>query len=164
VALCDRIASMAGQEAMMSPANMQRCGTVSQGHCGFVVPASTRRTARDSQEDGFIAKILRQGGSKDVAVGAPVAVLVEEQSSIAAFKDYSGEQAAAPPKPKADAPKAKAPEAEAPKAEPAASGSSGGGSYPPHQARTRLCPVHEQSVCAAVKEHTRLRRRRTRSK
>lgn len=43
----------------------------------------------ESQEDGYIAKILVPDGSKDIAVGAPVAVLVEEAGEVAAFKDYT---------------------------------------------------------------------------
>lgn len=45
----------------------------------------------ESQEDGYIAKILVPDGSKDIAVGAPVAVLVEEAGEVAAFKDYTSE-------------------------------------------------------------------------
>jgi pyruvate dehydrogenase E2 component (dihydrolipoamide acetyltransferase) len=35
--------------------------------------------AWEAQEEGFIAAILVQGGSKDVAVGTPAAVIVEEE-------------------------------------------------------------------------------------
>jgi pyruvate dehydrogenase E2 component (dihydrolipoamide acetyltransferase) len=47
----------------------------------------------EAQEEGYIAKILKGAGSKDIAIGVPVAVLVEEQSSVAAFKDFTGEGA-----------------------------------------------------------------------
>jgi pyruvate dehydrogenase E2 component (dihydrolipoamide acetyltransferase) len=40
------------------------------------------------QEDGFIAKILSPDHSKDIAVGAAVALVVEEETSVAAFADY----------------------------------------------------------------------------
>lgn len=35
--------------------------------------------AWEAQEEGFIAAILLPGGSKDVAVGTPAAVIVEEE-------------------------------------------------------------------------------------
>lgn len=43
----------------------------------------------EAQEEGFLAKVLMPDGSKDVPVGAAVALIVEEQGDIAAFKDYS---------------------------------------------------------------------------
>ena len=43
----------------------------------------------ENQDDGYIAKILVPAGSKDVAIGAPVAVIVEDAGTIAAFKDYT---------------------------------------------------------------------------
>lgn len=43
----------------------------------------------ESQDDGFIAKILREGsGAVDIPVGAPIAVVVEEEDDIDAFADY----------------------------------------------------------------------------
>jgi pyruvate dehydrogenase E2 component (dihydrolipoamide acetyltransferase) len=35
--------------------------------------------AWEAQEEGFIAAILLAGGSKDVAVGTPAAVIVEDE-------------------------------------------------------------------------------------
>ena len=35
--------------------------------------------AWEAQEEGFLAAILLQGGSKDVAVGTPAAVIVEDE-------------------------------------------------------------------------------------
>jgi len=56
------------------------------------------------QEDGVIAKVLKDAGEKDVAVGSPIAVLVEEGADISAFENFSVEDAggnsAAPPKEK----------------------------------------------------------------
>lgn len=43
----------------------------------------------EAQEEGFMAKILLPSGSKDIAVGTPVAVLVEEASEVANYKDYT---------------------------------------------------------------------------
>lgn len=43
----------------------------------------------EAQEEGFIAKILKPAGSKDIPVGTPVAWLVEEADELAAFKDIN---------------------------------------------------------------------------
>ncbi|KAL7663238.1 Acetyltransferase component of pyruvate dehydrogenase complex [[Candida] zeylanoides] len=79
------------------------------------------------QEDGYLAKILMEEGSKDVPVGKPIAVYVEDEGDVAAFKDFTaadageGESAPAEPKeePKKEEPKEskepKAPKEEAPK-------------------------------------------------
>ncbi|KAI1775830.1 Dihydrolipoyllysine-residue acetyltransferase [Hypoxylon cercidicola] len=52
------------------------------------------------QEEGVIAKILKDGGEKDVPVGNPIAVLVEEGTDVSAFESFSladaGGDAAAP--------------------------------------------------------------------
>lgn len=41
------------------------------------------------QDDGFLAKILAEGpGAADIPVGAPIAVVVEEEEDISAFSDY----------------------------------------------------------------------------
>ncbi|ODA79704.1 hypothetical protein RJ55_05298 [Drechmeria coniospora] len=55
------------------------------------------------QEEGVIAKILKESGEKDVPVGTPVAILVEEGTDISAFdqftlEDAGGDAKAAPPK------------------------------------------------------------------
>ena len=41
------------------------------------------------QDDGFIAKLLQESGAKDLAVGTPLAILVEEQEAVAQFSDYT---------------------------------------------------------------------------
>jgi pyruvate/2-oxoglutarate dehydrogenase complex dihydrolipoamide acyltransferase (E2) component len=43
----------------------------------------------EAQEEGFLAKVLKPDGSKEVPVGTAVALIVEEQGDIAAFKDHS---------------------------------------------------------------------------
>ncbi|KAI1109610.1 dihydrolipoamide acetyltransferase component [Nemania sp. NC0429] len=52
------------------------------------------------QEEGVIAKILKDAGEKDIAVGNPIAVLVEEGADVSAFESFSladaGGDAAAP--------------------------------------------------------------------
>ncbi|KAF2204090.1 dihydrolipoamide acetyltransferase component of pyruvate dehydrogenase [Delitschia confertaspora ATCC 74209] len=45
------------------------------------------------QEEGVIAKILKDSGEKDVAVGSPIAVMVEEGEDVSAFENFSVEDA-----------------------------------------------------------------------
>jgi pyruvate dehydrogenase E2 component (dihydrolipoamide acetyltransferase) len=45
------------------------------------------------QEEGIIAKILKDSGEKDIPVGSPIAVLVEEGTDISAFEKFSIEDA-----------------------------------------------------------------------
>ena len=40
------------------------------------------------QEEGFVAAILYPEGAKDVELGKAVAILVEDEADVAAFKDY----------------------------------------------------------------------------
>ncbi|KAG0244061.1 pyruvate dehydrogenase complex dihydrolipoamide acetyltransferase component (E2) [Actinomortierella wolfii] len=77
----------------------------------------------ECQEEGYLAKILVDAGSKDVNINKPIAVLVENKEDVEKFADFSVESAAAPapaaekkeePK-QAETPKAEAPKAEAPK-------------------------------------------------
>ncbi|CCG80729.1 Dihydrolipoyllysine-residue acetyltransferase component of pyruvate dehydrogenase complex, mitochondrial [Taphrina deformans PYCC 5710] len=41
------------------------------------------------QEEGFIAKVLLESGSKDVPVGSPIAILVENEDDVAAFAEFT---------------------------------------------------------------------------
>ncbi|KAF2279266.1 dihydrolipoamide acetyltransferase [Westerdykella ornata] len=45
------------------------------------------------QEEGVIAKILKESGEKDVAVGSPIAVLVEEGEDVSAFESFTAADA-----------------------------------------------------------------------
>lgn len=47
----------------------------------------------ENQDEGFIAKLLVPEGTKDIPIGSPVALLVEEEDQVAAFKDYVPQQA-----------------------------------------------------------------------
>ncbi|KAG2422756.1 hypothetical protein HXX76_015776 [Chlamydomonas incerta] len=77
----------------------------------------------ESQEEGFIARILLSDGSKDIEVGTPVLVLVEEKETLPVFADFTpGAAPAAAPAAAASQPAPAAPAAApaAPKAAPAA--------------------------------------------
>ena len=47
----------------------------------------------EMQEEGYIAKILFDAGAKDVPLGAPVAILVDNKEDVAAFANYSPDSA-----------------------------------------------------------------------
>ncbi|KAF3937292.1 hypothetical protein ABW19_dt0201486 [Dactylella cylindrospora] len=76
------------------------------------------------QDEGIVAKILLESGEKDVGVGSPIAVLVEDAADVDAFKDFTiadagGKSAGpseskepAPEPPKAESAPAPAPEAQ----------------------------------------------------
>ena len=45
----------------------------------------------EMQEEGFVAKLLYPAGAKDVKLGELIAILVDKESDIAAFANYTGE-------------------------------------------------------------------------
>ena len=73
------------------------------------------------QEEGILAKILKDSGEKDVPVGNPIAVMVEEEGDVAAFEEFTvedagGDKSASQPKKEEDS-GGKEEQAEAPKEE-----------------------------------------------
>ncbi|XP_043649645.1 dihydrolipoyllysine-residue acetyltransferase component of pyruvate dehydrogenase complex, mitochondrial isoform X3 [Drosophila teissieri] len=71
----------------------------------------------ETPEEGYLAKILIQGGTKDVPVGQLLCIIVPDQGSVAAFANFKDDAAGAPPAAPAAAP---APAAAAPPPPPAA--------------------------------------------
>lgn len=69
----------------------------------------------ETPEEGYLAKILVQAGEKNVAIGRLVCIIVADEGSVAAFKDFKddGSTAAAAP-PSAPAPPPPAAPAAAP--------------------------------------------------
>ncbi|EXJ82493.1 pyruvate dehydrogenase E2 component (dihydrolipoamide acetyltransferase) [Capronia epimyces CBS 606.96] len=63
------------------------------------------------QEEGVLAKILKESGEKDVPVGNPIAVMVEEGTDIAAFEEFTLEDAGGAKEPPKEQPKEEASEA-----------------------------------------------------
>ncbi|EMG47688.1 LAT1 Dihydrolipoyllysine-residue acetyltransferase component of pyruvate dehydrogenase complex [Candida maltosa Xu316] len=68
------------------------------------------------QEEGYLAKILMDAGSKEVPVGQPIAVYVEDASEVAAFDSFTAADAGEAPKAAAPAAEEEAPKKEEPKA------------------------------------------------
>ncbi|XP_034244998.1 dihydrolipoyllysine-residue acetyltransferase component of pyruvate dehydrogenase complex, mitochondrial [Thrips palmi] len=62
----------------------------------------------ETPEEGYLAKIIIPAGTKEVPIGKLVCIIVENESDIAAFKDYKDDGSSAPAPPKA-APAAPAP-------------------------------------------------------
>ncbi|KAL1615374.1 pyruvate dehydrogenase complex dihydrolipoamide acetyltransferase component (E2) [Diplodia seriata] len=99
--------------------------TISPGEVLVEIETDKAQMDFEFQEDGVLAKVLKDSGSKDIAVGSPIAVMVEEGGDVSAFADFTAEDAggdkgaAAPPKeePKSEAPApSEAPKQEAPAA------------------------------------------------
>jgi len=49
----------------------------------------------EMQDSGYLAKILIPEGTKDIEVGKPIAIVVDNKADLAAFKDYSESEASA---------------------------------------------------------------------
>ena len=45
----------------------------------------------EMQEEGYVAKLLYPAGAKDVKLGELIAILVDKESDIAAFANFSGQ-------------------------------------------------------------------------
>jgi len=59
----------------------------------------------ESMEDGYLAKILVEAGSDEIAVGQAVAIIVENEADVAAFANFtSADAGAAPAAPPTEAP------------------------------------------------------------
>lgn len=48
------------------------------------------------QDEGYVAAILYDAGTKDIPLGKVLAILVDDEDDIAAFKDYKPEEGDAP--------------------------------------------------------------------
>lgn len=52
----------------------------------------------EMQEEGYIAKLLYPEGTKDIPLGKPIAIIVDNKEDVAKFKDYKVEETKATPK------------------------------------------------------------------
>ncbi|KAF8979435.1 pyruvate dehydrogenase complex dihydrolipoamide acetyltransferase component (E2) [Entomortierella lignicola] len=72
----------------------------------------------ECQEEGFLAKILAEGGSKEVNVSQPIAILVEDKDDVEKFADFTAADAGSGAPPKKEEPeKSESKKEEAPKKE-----------------------------------------------
>jgi len=81
------------------------------------------------QDEGYVAKLLYEAGTKDIPLGKLLAILVDDKDDIAAFADFADDGAAAAPQaapaasePTPAAPAAPTPAASSGKAAPKSSG------------------------------------------
>ncbi|KAG5309546.1 ODP2 dehydrogenase, partial [Acromyrmex insinuator] len=51
----------------------------------------------ETPEEGYLAKILVPAGTKNVPIGKLVCIIVQDESNVAAFKDFKDDTMAAPP-------------------------------------------------------------------
>ena len=73
------------------------------------------------QDEGYVAKLLYEAGTKDIPLGKVLAILVDDKDDIAAFADFKDEGgAASSPAPAEPAPEAPAAAAPTPAAAPSA--------------------------------------------
>lgn len=63
--------------------------SISPGEVLVEIETDKAQVDFEFQEEGYIAKILLESGTKDVNIGSPIAILVEEESNIAAFSDFT---------------------------------------------------------------------------
>lgn len=45
----------------------------------------------ETPEEGYLAKICIEAGTKDIPIGKLLCVIVENEEDVAAFKDFKGE-------------------------------------------------------------------------
>ena len=91
---------------------------VSEGDLLCEIETDKATMGFETPEEGYLAKIIIQAGSKDIPIGKLLCIIVENQEDVAKFKDFvddggssaaSPSQAAAPPPAAAPAPAAAAP-------------------------------------------------------
>ncbi|XP_078047326.1 dihydrolipoamide S-acetyltransferase muc isoform X3 [Augochlora pura] len=95
----------------------------------------------ETPEEGYLAKIIVAAGTKNVPIGKLVCIIVSDESSVAAFKDFKDDSPAAPPPAAAAAaPAAPSPVPSAPPPTPAA---------PPSPAAAKLPAASGERIYAS---------------
>ncbi|WVZ22474.1 hypothetical protein V8G54_001018 [Vigna mungo] len=79
---------------------------VSPGEVLCEVETDKATVEMESMEEGYLAKIVRGDGEKEIKVGEVIAITVEDEGDIAKFKDYkpSPSESSAPPAKETSAP------------------------------------------------------------
>ncbi|KAL9539494.1 hypothetical protein MBANPS3_010223 [Mucor bainieri] len=96
----------------------------------------------ECQEEGFLAKVLVDTGAKDISVGQPIAIFVDDEADVAAFENFTAAdvQGAAPAPAAEEAPKEETKSEEAP-APAAQSTESKSDATPSHGGRVLASPL-----------------------
>lgn len=71
--------------------------TLSPGDVLVEIETDKAQMDFEFQEEGFLAKILIEAGGKDIPVGKPIGVYVEDKADVAAFADFTAEDAGGAP-------------------------------------------------------------------
>ncbi|KAJ9245453.1 hypothetical protein DTO169E5_758 [Paecilomyces variotii] len=71
--------------------------TISPGDVLVEIETDKAQMDFEFQEEGVLAKILKEAGEKDISVGNPIAVMVEEGVDIAPFESFTLEDAGGAP-------------------------------------------------------------------
>ena len=110
--------------------NLEEGQSFSAGDVLCEVETDKATVSFEAQDDGVIAKILAEAGPAEMDCGVPILITVEEESDVAAFKEYVVEESApAPPvvaEPSPPVAAAPAPPTPPPVAAPAATAPAGG--------------------------------------
>jgi len=67
--------------------------TLSPGDVLVEIETDKAQMDFEFQDEGVLAKVLKEAGEKDVSVGTPIAVMVEEGTDVASFDSFSVEDA-----------------------------------------------------------------------
>jgi len=90
---------------------------VSEGDLLAEIETDKATMGFETPEEGFLAKILIEAGTKDIPIGKLLCIIVEDQADVEKFKDFVDDGAGeAPPAAKAPPPAAAAPPPPPPKA------------------------------------------------
>lgn len=109
------------------------------------------------QEEGVLAKILKDSGEKDVAVGNPIAVMVEDAGDVEAFSEFTIEDAGGDKSAEKKEEGKKSSEGEA--AESSEPPESGSGTAPPKQeSSSSAAPAAQESESTGERLQTSLER------
>ncbi|KAG2531273.1 hypothetical protein JM18_001681 [Phytophthora kernoviae] len=81
----------------MSKWNLKEGDEITAGSIVCEIETDKAVVDYEATDDMFLAKILIPEGAENIPVGQPMMVVVEEQESIAAFKDFKVEDAPAAP-------------------------------------------------------------------
>merc|ERR1719228_2678223 len=90
---------------------------VSEGDLLCEIETDKATMGFETPEEGYLAKIFIEAGTRDIPIGKLLCIIVEEQEDVAKFADFDAAETSAPaptPAPAAPAPPAAAPAAPSP--------------------------------------------------
>jgi len=70
---------------------------IEEGEVLALIETDKSTMEMETPQEGYLAKIIVAGGTKDIPVNQNIAVIVNEEEDIEAFKDFTGEEVASAP-------------------------------------------------------------------